>query len=270
VEAAVVPPIDPLECDPAEPRTVAAWVVDVSDRLAAATVARHLAAIRTAHALAEGPNPMDDPWLKDVLAGLRRARPQRSVGKEAVTVAEVRRMILALPDTAAGARDAPILLTAFGAALRARSELVALDVDDLEFSERGVVLHLRRSKVDQEGSGDTIAIPRGKHPETCAATALHRWLTVAGIDQGPLFRPISKSGRVLSSRLTGRSVARVVHRAATAAGIPDPERFGTHGLRAGLITAAALLSSGAIRARRRCQSTGNAGATNRNGGRCPT
>jgi hypothetical protein len=59
-----------------------------------------------------------------------------------------------------GPRDRAILLLGFAGAFR-RSELVALDVTDLEFCEGGMRVHIGRSKTDREGAGDTIAIARG-------------------------------------------------------------------------------------------------------------
>jgi hypothetical protein len=35
-----------------------------------------------------------------------------------------------------------------------RSEIVALDVEDVEFAPQGVVLHLRLSKTDQHGKAN--------------------------------------------------------------------------------------------------------------------
>ena len=59
----------------------------------------------------------------------------------------------AQPGTPLGLRNRAILLAGFGGALR-RSEIVGLDVGDLEFVDgRGVVLTVRRSKTDQHGAG---------------------------------------------------------------------------------------------------------------------
>ncbi len=57
-------------------------------------------------------------------------------------------------------RDRAMILLCFGAALR-RSELVALDVDDVERHRRGLLVRLRRSKTDQEGKGQNVALPDG-------------------------------------------------------------------------------------------------------------
>lgn len=54
-----------------------------------------------------------------------------------------------------GARDKALLLVGFAGAFR-RSELVALEVSDLRFMRKGVLIHVRHSKTDQEGEGRTV------------------------------------------------------------------------------------------------------------------
>jgi site-specific recombinase XerD len=49
---------------------------------------------------------------------------------------------------------------------------------------------------------------------------------------------VDRLGRVRSTRLSDRDVARIVKRTATAAGL-DPSRYAGHSLRAGLATSAA-------------------------------
>jgi integrase len=87
-----------------------------------------------------------------------------------------------------------LLLLGFAGAFR-RSELVALDVADLEETEDGFKIIIRRSKTDQEGNGVTIAIARGVI--TCPVRAIKMWLLAARISEGPLFRPVAKGGRLL-------------------------------------------------------------------------
>ena len=48
--------------------------------------------------------------------------------------------------------------------------------------------------------------------------ALREWLQAAGIETGPLFRPINKAGKVAETRLTDRSVANIVKAYAARAG----------------------------------------------------
>jgi integrase len=95
-----------------------------------------------------------------------------------------------------------MLLIGFGGALR-RSELVALDVADIEETETGLLVMIRRSKTDQEGQGATIGIARGD--VAYPVKALRAWLAAAGIEAGPIFRPLDMAGTVQASRLTCRS-----------------------------------------------------------------
>jgi integrase len=138
------------------------------------------------------------------------------------------------PDTLAGIRDRAIVLLGFAAALR-RSELVAVDVSDIEPRRKGIVLHKRRSKTDQEGKGAKIPVPRGNALKP--VDALEAWLKASGISEGPLFRAVHRSGVLLKHRLSDRDVARIVKRSVAAAGI-DAKVFSGHSLRAGFVTSA--------------------------------
>jgi site-specific recombinase XerD len=100
-------------------------------------------------------------------------------------------MVATAPDKLAGLRDRALLL-GFGGALR-RSELVALDVEDIQETETGLLVKIRGSKTDQERAGATVAIARGD--VACPAKAVREWLDAAGIEAGPIFRPIDKGVR---------------------------------------------------------------------------
>jgi integrase len=111
-----------------------------------------------------------------------------------------------------------------------------LDVADIEQTDEGLRVTIRRAKTDQEGLGRTLAIARGD--TACPVKALAAWLGAAGITSGPLFRPIDKAGTVRDRRLTDRSVANIVKEYAGRAGF-DASTFSGHSLRAGFLTSAA-------------------------------
>jgi integrase len=146
-------------------------------------------------------------------------------------------MLRMLPDNLLGIRDRALLLTGFAGAFR-RSELVSLDVADIQFTAEGLLITLRRSKSDQEGAGRQIAIPHGAHAETCTVRAVHAWLEAAAIIQGPIFKPVDRHGRISSQRLSAHAVALVVKRYAEPAGM-CVSSFSGHSLRAGFVTSAA-------------------------------
>jgi site-specific recombinase XerD len=222
---------------PADPVTLAEYIADLAQRdYKPSTINRRCSAIARAHRLAEFPTPLVGV-AKETMAGIRRQLGVAPRQVAPVTVPELRIMCSSQPEDLRGLRDRAILLVGFAGALR-RSELVGLDVVDVKSSNAGTVLTLRRSKTDQEGAGREVGIPYGSHRETCPVRSLQEWLEMADIDEGPIFRPINRHGTVGPGRLSDRSVALVVQRAAKRAGL-DPTMFAGHSLRAGLATAAA-------------------------------
>jgi integrase len=137
----------------------------------------------------------------------------------------------------AGLRDRALLLLGFAGGFR-RSELVALDVSDLDETEDGLRLRIRRSRGDQEAAGREVGIPRGQHPETCPVRAVRDWRQAAGILESALFRPVNRYDQLQPQRLSDKGVARIVKRAAERAGM-DAAAYAGHSLRAGLAAAAA-------------------------------
>jgi integrase len=124
----------------------------------------------------------------------------------------------------------------FAGAFR-RSELVALDVDDVTDTDDGLRIVVRRSKADQEGAGEVVGLPYGSNPDTCPVRAWRAWLEISGITGGPAFRAINNRGQMSDRRLTAETVAEVVKRHVKAAGY-DPADFAGHSLRAGFATEA--------------------------------
>ena len=169
------------------------------------------------------------------MRGIRRTFGSAKVRKAPAVAAKMLGMVATAPVDLAGLRDRALLLLGFAGAFR-RSELVALDVADIEETEAGLRVTIQHSKTDQEGQGVTIAIARGD--VACPVKALRGWLGAASIDAGPLFRPINKAGRVAQARLTDRSVANIVKAYAERAGF-DASTFSGHSLRSGFLTSAA-------------------------------
>jgi integrase len=227
---------------PADSRTVAFYLTDAATRYRATTLDLHLAAIAYAHRAAGLPIPTTHQAVREVRTGVRRTHGAAARGKAALMTEDLRRLVSLLDDSPVGLRDRALLLIGFAGAFR-RSELVGLDVEDLEFTPRGIRVELRRSKTDQEAEGRPVGIPYGSVPETCPVQAVERWLAhvrsvLPGYDRGPLFLRLDAGRRIRLGRLSDRGVARVVQRWAERGGL-DPLRFAGHSLRAGLATSAA-------------------------------
>jgi site-specific recombinase XerD len=220
----------------ASPETVAAFLAhEAGTGTKPSTLGRRIAAIRYAHKLAHLDTPTDSEAVKATLRGIRRTFGGAKVRKAPAIAAEMHSMVAMAPDRLSGSRDRALLLLGFAGAFR-RSELVALDVADITEAKTGLLVTIRRSKTDQEGEGITIAIARGDL--ACPAKALREWLDAAGIETGPIFRPINKGGTVGTERLTDRSVANIVKAYAGRAGY-DASTFSGHSLRSGFLTSAA-------------------------------
>ncbi len=224
---------------PASPQTVAAYLAALADVAKATTVQRRLSAIRYAHLISGHPTPTTDPYVREVMDGIRRAKGTRPRQAQAATLDPLRAMLDTLPDDLSGLRDRALLLVGFAGGFR-RAALCALDRADIAFVPEGLDVLIRKDKTDQAGQGRELAIPYGKHRDTCPVRALRAWIDAAGISTGPIFRGVAKGGKtVRAGRLDSGSVARIIKRAAARAGLLDANDFSGHSLRSGLATEAA-------------------------------
>ena len=160
-----------LEALPASSATVCAYLASEAKRSKASTIERRLAAIRYAHQLGSIPIPTDDERVRATMRGIRRTIGAASTKKSPATGDLLLAMASTTGESLKGQRDRALLLLGFGAFRR--SELVALDVADLQETEGGYRITIRHSKTDQEGHGATIAIIRGAR--ACPVKAVKAW-----------------------------------------------------------------------------------------------
>jgi site-specific recombinase XerD len=223
---------------PASPESVASYIAECAARLKVGSIQRRLNAIAEAHKAVGRESPTGAGIVKNTLKGIKRTLGTAAVQKTAALTDDVRAMVSTTDAGLIGARDRALILLGFAGAFR-RSEVVALDVGDLDFGRDGLTVTLRRSKTDQEGVGRKIGIPYGSNPETCPVRVLQAWLEAVGAASGPVFRAINRHGKVRQRRLAPADVARIVKKLALRAGL-DPAKYAGHSLRAGHATAAAV------------------------------
>jgi integrase len=229
---------------PATPQMVANYAAKFAGVLAVATIQRRLIALHQAHTEQGLKSPVMDRLVKRTMQGIRRTfgRAQRRV--LALVKMDLLEMLVMVnrQKPMKAARDRALLLVGFAGALR-RSELVAIQCADITRFEAGMEILLRRSKTDQEGVGRTVWIPHAKDSERCPVAALEQWLTLSGIDRGPVFRWVSRHGNLVGTKgLTSQSVALVVKRSVKRVhGIAATKMVSGHSLRAGYCTEAALV-----------------------------
>ncbi|WP_344285151.1 tyrosine-type recombinase/integrase [Actinomadura napierensis] len=175
-----------------------------------------------------------------------------------IDVAALRAMIEAIAaavqagelDPVRAERDQLVLVLGF-AMMGRRSEVAALDIEDLDFSERGLTITIRYSKTDQDAAGTEVRLKPGHRAATCPVRLTQSWLTTLaehGITGGPLLRGIDRHGTLagtgaFAGRGTGRiddeTLNTIVRDAAIRADLDDAAAYTFHGLRAGGATSAA-------------------------------
>jgi len=225
-----------LNALPATPFTLATFIATEAKRgIKPSTLERRSSGIGYAHVLAGHEPPGQHEAVKATMRGIRRSIGAAPCRKEPITAERIRAMVKLAPQSLIGLRDRALLLLGFAGAFR-RSELVGLDVADLNWTKAGLRVRVRHSKTDQEQHGQTIAIAPGK--TACPVKALKTWLASAKITSGPIFRSIFKGGQISSRRLSDRSVAYIVKSYAELIGI-NPSLVSAHSLRAGFLTSAA-------------------------------
>jgi integrase len=225
---------------PADPAVLAGYLVErAAAGIAPVSLDVACVAIRYVHRTHGHPNPCDEELVRQVRQGLRRiygTAPRRQA--RPLTVLEIRQIVSAIDrSTPIGARNAAMILLGHASAMRG-SELVGLDLADVETKPAGLLFTIRSSKTDQEHRGQTVAVAHGSNAVTDPVAALNAWVKIRGDHPGALFTRIWDS-RISDQRLGGWVVARMLREQAVAAGL-DGTRITAHSLRAGHATAAAM------------------------------
>lgn len=244
--------VDLPECDgdtldlvaPVPPMVVKAYIADRQHDLKSATITRHLSAIKHFHNEAGWVSPTDHPSVRKSLAGLTRKHKYTPRQAGPLRLYDLQ-PVLPDGDDVKAVRDRALLLWGFWSALR-RSELVAMTVEAVEYLDAGAVFLIPFSKTDQTGAGarvavnhqhstvcDRVAECRGHAP--CPVCALRRWLKVAGIKTGPIWRGVDRHGNVRDDALTAQSVSLILKDALEAAGA-NPAKYSAHSLRSGFVS----------------------------------
>lgn len=227
----------PLPC---KPEDIVNYVNDLADNAKANTVSRRVTAISENH-IAGGyqeNNPAKHVMVHNAMQAIRREKGTFQHGKAPILM----ETLPLLADMLSGndlvtLRDKALLFLGFAGAFR-RSELVAVQIEDLTFTTQGMVVFIPQSKGDQLGAGSEIAIPYAPQKEICAVRAVRNWMEAAGITSGPLFRGFKRNQLPRDTQLNDKAVAEIVKKYMARLGL-DPSDFAGHSLRRGFATSAA-------------------------------
>jgi integrase len=134
------------------------------------TIYRRLSSISVVHQLAGFASPTRDAAVQAVWKGTQRTKGTAPAKKKSARTTVIATLVAPLGTSLGEVRDRALLLMGFAGALR-RSELVALDIDDVTEDDDGLVVTIRCSKGDQKARGDIRGLPYGSRPATCPVQA---------------------------------------------------------------------------------------------------
>ncbi|HYG36677.1 MAG TPA: site-specific integrase [Clostridia bacterium] len=230
---------------PATDRMIAKYLADQAKIAKAATISRKLAALSKAHAALGGQNPVRSELVRATMRGIRRTLGTGQREAKPLLREDLFDILDGTGSRLKDVRDRALLLIGFAGAFR-RSELVCLNVEDIEHVRQGIVVTLRKSKTDQESRGRKIGIPFGRG-RWCPVRSLKEWLAASEISGGPIFRTLNKHGDLLR-QMSGEAVSLIVKERISYLGY-EASLFSGHSLRSGFATSAAMAgaTSNAIR-----------------------
>jgi len=214
---------------PADPKILSIYLTHLSQTSKFSTLKRRIASISVIHKLKGHYIDTKHPVIRENLLGIKRVKGSNQKAKKPILINDLKLIIntinkLKIKDIRK-TRDKAIILIGFAGGFR-RSELVAIDNEDVEFVREGVKIFVKRSKTDQSGEGMTKAIPSFDNAFYCPVLHLQDWLAKGKTKKGKIF-PISD-----------KSVALIIKKYANLAGL-DGNKYAGHSLRSGFATSTA-------------------------------
>ena len=229
---------------PTEPKIVSFYITHLSmNDIKMSTLRRRLVSIGVIHRLKGLYLDTKHPIIIENLMGIKRKKGSYQKGKKPILINQLKLVIDAIDKDTSDAtglrklRDKTIILLGFAGGFR-RIELISIDFEDLEFVSEGVKIFIRKSKTDQFGEGMFKGLPNFDNQKFCPVLHLKRWLKVSGIKSGPIFKRFSKGLILGKNRLTDQSVALLLKKYLSKAGIEN-QNYSGHSLRSGFATVSA-------------------------------
>jgi len=234
-----------LDYSKAEIKTISLYLTDLSNRrFKFSTIRRRLVSISLANKLSGNYIDTKHPLINENLKSIKRKIGSYQKGKNPIVLEDLHKIIKVIDKNKSNLRkirDKTIILLGFSGGFR-RSEIVSLDIEDIEFVNEGMKILLKKSKTDQFGEGFLKGIPYFNDQSICSVKSIIKWINILNKKKGPLFRKISKSDKILDSRLTDQTVALILKKYTEIAGLNSVNISG-HSLRAGFATVTASLGA---------------------------
>jgi site-specific recombinase XerD len=214
---------------PADPKIVSFYITHLSSNSKVSTLKRRLASISVIHKIKGHYIDIKHPLIIENLMGIQRKKGVFQKSKNPILINELKEIINTIEKLEKKeirkARDKALILIGFSGGFR-RSELVSIEIEDLEFTKEGIKIFIKRSKTDQSGEGMIKAIPYFKDKNFCPIYFLKKWIEISKINEGLIFD--------ISDKMVGILIKKYL----SAAGF-DPKKYSGHSLRSGFATVAA-------------------------------
>ena len=217
---------------PSEPKIISLYLTYLSKSSKFSTLKRRLASLSVIHKLSGHYIDIKHPMITENLMGIKRIKGSYQKAKKPILINDLK-LIVDVIDKDKNEenrfKNKALMLVGFSGGFR-RSELVAIDYEDLDFVPEGVKIFVKRSKTDQSGEGMTKGIPYFSNQNYCPVISLKNWLEKSEIKSGKIFDMSDKSVALTIKKYTGL------------AGL-DSDKYSGHSLRSGFATSTAELGA---------------------------
>ena len=213
---------------PSEPKIITIYLTHLSKLCKFSTLKRRLASISVVHKLSGHYLDVKHPIITENLMGIKRVLGSYQKAKKPILINELKLIIDAIgkdKNQRNKLKNKALILLGFSGGFR-RSELVAIEYQDLDFVAEGVKIFVKRSKTDQSGEGMTKAIPYFSNQKYCPVVSLKKWIDESEIKFGKIFD------------MSDKNVALTIKKYTALAGL-DSNKYSGHSLRSGFATSTA-------------------------------
>jgi len=213
---------------PSEPKVLSLYLTYLSKSSKFSTLKRRLASISVIHRISGHYIDVKHPIITENLMGIKRAKGSYQKSKKPILINELKSIIDVIDqdkNEKNKLRNKALILVGFAGGFR-RSELVAIEFEDVEFVSEGIKIFVKRSKTDQSGEGMTKGLPYFHTQNYCPVVSLKNWFEKSEIKSGKIFD------------ISDKSVALTVKKYTALAGL-DSNKYSGHSLRSGFATSAA-------------------------------
>lgn len=203
------------------------------------TLKRRIIAIKHWHTFQGAPDPTLHPLIKKAMSGILHVHGKPAEKAKPLSAEQLAKIadVLKQEKSITSIRNNALLQTGFFGAFR-RSELIALRWEHITYVPQGIEILIPRSKTDQEGTGEVIALPYG-NSLLCPVTALNEWrVQLSSPKTGAVFCRLLKNQTPTPQALSAQSINNIIKSVVKDCQLPDAENYSGHSLRRGFATTA--------------------------------